>query len=785
MRVCPICGAFKPKGSRFCGECDSVLPGTRVDCPVCGVANLASVTHCQECGAHIVAEAPTADQGDAGKEEDSVGGVSPPSHALDQGQPIEDSLEAVEEARRSSDWLTALRGLADEADDDVGETTRNGEHTAPTDSPEPTGIPDWLYEIGPLREASGAAGETSVGSTLTEQPGTPASPDGDRTEPGSAREHLDLSPAQAEGHDESTGGEADTLETSARSDEHPLVTDGVTGTVRDAAERHLEAAGASEEGFDGPEPGQHGHDETRPTETREEEVRSEERPPAQVYDGDPAYAEPSDAQQEILPATSETLESPEGHDTTSRDPAADGEESRDIERSDRIDQASAVGMDRAENSTEQREESRPDEGPLSEEPATRSDEIPSWLPEAESEAGLVPQDPIALPEAPIEGFELPEWLDDLMADRRTGAQQALGFEEETTRDQSGLSRDKRWIDAPDWLQELGPDRDNEASEGPVETEGPLKGLRDLLPAAPGIEAPYTHGPGSVARAREVSRARAELLESLLGEPVSKPRRTVADKGPDVERIVEGWNIAIVLLISVLGILLARRVTGRAVSLTRPVADPAAAMLHEIVGSLDTADDVLIAFDYGPAEADELNRVAQPVLEHLMDLGPGVAIVSTRPDGLPVAAALMSEITDSSDQYTLLGYRPGAATAVSQLLAATDTPPSLLLVLTSRPGPLLRWVEQAKARYGDELRVAAAGSALIEPLTTPYLDANAGQVSAAIHGLRGAAAYEALLGARGRATEQLDALAVGHIAIVGIMIAGAVKYGLGEPGTRKH
>jgi hypothetical protein len=213
-------------------------------------------------------------------------------------------------------------------------------------------------------------------------------------------------------------------------------------------------------------------------------------------------------------------------------------------------------------------------------------------------------------------------------------------------------------------------------------------------------------------------------------------------------------------------------------LTQPVPASGATQLYRIVDGLAATDTVLVAFDYGPPEADELNGVAQPVLEHLIDSGGRLSIVSTRPDAPPIAAALMSEVAGSSDQYTLLGYRPGAGTAVSHLLAAADEPPALLLILTSRPGRLLRWIEQVQARYGGQIQVATASSALLEPVASPYLDTNAGQLGAAIHGLRGAASYEALRGEQGEATRRLDTLAAGHVAIVALMIVGAAIYGIG-------
>jgi hypothetical protein len=236
-------------------------------------------------------------------------------------------------------------------------------------------------------------------------------------------------------------------------------------------------------------------------------------------------------------------------------------------------------------------------------------------------------------------------------------------------------------------------------------------------------------------------------------------------------------VASVLLLAVLVMLLAPLMMRQIPRLTQPVATPGAFQLYNVINALGAADDVLVAFDYGPPEADELDVVARPILEHVIDQGAGVSIVSTRPDGPLVASALMSEIADSPDQYTLLSYRPGAATAVSQLLTAADRPPGLLLVLTSQAAPLRRWVEQARAHYGDQLPVTLVGSAALEPAASPYLDTSAGQLRGSIHGLRGAASYEALRGVRGDATQRLNALAAGHTAIISLMILGAIFYGL--------
>jgi hypothetical protein len=212
----------------------------------------------------------------------------------------------------------------------------------------------------------------------------------------------------------------------------------------------------------------------------------------------------------------------------------------------------------------------------------------------------------------------------------------------------------------------------------------------------------------------------------------------------------------------------------------PVTKSGASRLHTAVEELEAGEDVLVAFDYGPPEADELSVAARPVLEHLFARGGTASIVSTRPDGTLIAEAVMRDIAASEDQYRVVGYRPGTSTAVSQLLSSVDREPAMLLLLTSRAMPLRIWIEQVSARYGEDLPLAVVGSAALEPVASPYLEPTAGQLAGAIHGLAGAASYEALREAASGATERLDALAAGHIAIVILVIVGALIHAFVGP-----
>jgi hypothetical protein len=264
------------------------------------------------------------------------------------------------------------------------------------------------------------------------------------------------------------------------------------------------------------------------------------------------------------------------------------------------------------------------------------------------------------------------------------------------------------------------------------------------------------------------------------------------RGLRMSERVQRWLVIATLLIAVGSMLVAPLIIPREYipTLARPAESPTAdrrvefqrlMRVYDAVQGVQGGDIVLVALEYGPPEADELNLVAEPVLQHLLDQGAQISVVSTRPEGQAVAAALLNDIVSSEEQYsggyTLLPYRAGDAAGVSQLLIDAGAPPGLIVVLTAQPGPLRWWIEQTGALYDGARPVVAGISAAMEPVASPYLDASARQLEGAINGLSGAAAYEALRGSAGQATQRLSALAVGHAAIVGLMIVGAVFHAL--------
>jgi len=309
--------------------------------------------------------------------------------------------------------------------------------------------------------------------------------------------------------------------------------------------------------------------------------------------------------------------------------------------------------------------------------------------------------------------------------------------------------------------------------GPLESQGLLEGLRGLIPASPIPLAAAALEGLEAAAPDKATLAKAELLQGLLGPPTPKLRQQGREKEARLAGQVERWVVAVVLITVVLATLVRPLVAGPGPRLTQPVADSEASDVHDVVSALEAGDTVLTVFDYGVPEAAEVNTAAEPVIRHVLEEGAALSIVSTRPDGPLVAEAMLQEVDAVDGQFTLVGYRPGAALAASNLLDATDEDPSLLLILSGQPMPLLLWIEQATARYGGRVPVVLVGSAAVQPIASPYLDARAGQLSGGVYGFQGGSSYEGLRETSGSAALKLDALAAGHLAIILMMIVGAL------------
>jgi hypothetical protein len=285
-----------------------------------------------------------------------------------------------------------------------------------------------------------------------------------------------------------------------------------------------------------------------------------------------------------------------------------------------------------------------------------------------------------------------------------------------------------------------------------------------------------------AEASEAALTRAQLFQSLLSQPTKVPQPKVQRRAISQWERVQRWIVAIVLLVPAM--LLIWQQLGYQFGLPDPpvLAQPSASTearaLYEVIEGSDAQSRVLIAFEYGAAEADELNLIAEPLLQHLVERGAIISAVSTQPEGIAVANALQNGIGPEGT-FTDSRYLPGNDTGIAQQLRDLETNnarPSAIIVLAARPAPLRWWVEQTQAVYWNAAPTVVAGvSAAVEPVAIPYADGDPAQLSAVVSGLRGAAAYEIERGGGGQITQQYNALAAGHVVVICLIVLGGILY----------
>jgi hypothetical protein len=421
-------------------------------------------------------------------------------------------------------------------------------------------------------------------------------------------------------------------------------------------------------------------------------------------------------------------------------------------------------------------------------------EVPEWLQEA------APPTPPFIDESLMAEAEAPEWLAELKEQAPPPAPAALtppfAVEPDTTAaEAAGLAR----AEIPAWLEAMRPTTEvieETIEEEPAETEGLLQGLRGVLSPLPMVDVTRARESALPAEINQATLARAQLLQSLLTRPTETPQPKMRKRTAGMSELVPRLLVAVVLFVVVGGMLLISQdpaLNGQIPSLAQPNTASIANMYNLIEGVSEEVT-VLVAFEYGPTNADELNSVAKAILEHLIERKVNISIASTQPEGLAVAEVLRGDI-NSQEQYVSEqqpkfeyakespGYRPGNATGVSQILASIDRP-AMIIVLAAQPESLRWWIEQTRAHYGAAPPPIAAGvSAALEITSSPYLDANADQLKGIVSGLGGAVAYQTQRGTAGQTSRQLDALAAGHLVIIVSMLAGAAFYAVG--GSRRR
>ncbi|MEI2608207.1 MAG: zinc ribbon domain-containing protein [Candidatus Promineifilaceae bacterium] len=428
-------------------------------------------------------------------------------------------------------------------------------------------------------------------------------------------------------------------------------------------------------------------------------------------------------------------------------------------------------------------------------------ELPDWLQQSLNEGNVVStsRPSLELPDLPLPQSDLPEWLSPQGdEDFDTALEAALSVQGSEL---VGSPLSSEWADIlgdmapgeallsleraeiPEWIQELRPrDTADEAPEAELEPEepaGPLAGLRGVIPIEPVVAQPKMNIAATHYTTTKEHKEQAAMLYQLIhAEPEILTQ--VGQKRASMSVLIRVGMAILLLLAVVAGLFL----PNMPLVLPSPVTGVEAAQSAIAAAAGST---VLVAFEYTPGLAGELDPQAQLILGQLAASGKQIVVVSqyaaglgqANSLGLDVAAtqfipgetiglrALAACLNGSSDCFTLFG------SGGPLLLAPGEV--GLIVVLTGERDSLLGWMEQV-APQTENIPLVVGTTQGLAPLAQPYLGSQ--QIDGLIAGLPGAAAYEmALTGETGVVGKQLQAQALAQLLIVILLLVGAVYYAL--------
>lgn len=355
---------------------------------------------------------------------------------------------------------------------------------------------------------------------------------------------------------------------------------------------------------------------------------------------------------------------------------------------------------------------------------------PIILPGPEPVASHEEQQPTEQPALPA---DLPDWLKSLREGKAAGP--VLPVEPAP-----GLMQ----AEIPSWLEALRPKEGQSATLADLaaesEQEGIFAGLANVLPVLPGLDEAPTQATHDITGPSADDLARAGIFQELLTRPISRPTAVAAltTSGRPAQRRLVQWVVAILLLVAVgLPFVMPQGwlpFLPHADSLS-PSPLVQSAVTKIVV--LPPNANVLVVFDYDPAQAGEMNQIAEMVLRHLQTRAANITAVSLNPLGAGLARSVWAVIgAPTGGQRIDKGYVPGQAIGVQNVLL-NNGPFDLVIDLSASSDSLRWWVEQLTVG-GFNMPFVAGVSAAVESLALPY--AQSGQIAGLVSGATGAIMY---------------------------------------------
>jgi hypothetical protein len=289
---------------------------------------------------------------------------------------------------------------------------------------------------------------------------------------------------------------------------------------------------------------------------------------------------------------------------------------------------------------------------------------------------------------------------------------------------------------------------------------------------------------------KVDSAQITLLQDLLSLETEGPPAAGALRGA-LEKV--GRGLVTLLLLAAVGLPVVAGITpfDAPDTIEIPAADAARSL-----SALDASSTVLLAFEYDPSHAGEIDAEAEALVSTLMARGVTLYAVSTQPTGPAIAQDLLERLAEEQgyvygEDYLNLGYVSARATGVRGLVTGgaaetisplaydykgastgfadarlADLDLDMIVLLAGTPESVRMWVEQAGKPTGIPM-VAAVGAGT-ESMALPYYYQSR-QLEGVVSGLAGATSLT-------RATQSMELPPTLHTRM-NAQVAGALAAGL--------
>ncbi len=378
---------------------------------------------------------------------------------------------------------------------------------------------------------------------------------------------------------------------------------------------------------------------------------------------------------------------------------------------------------------------------------------------------------MSAPTSAIEGVEeIPDWL-------RSGAESGAEPQPTIPEMQAAMPEE-----VPDWIAALKPSEQPLSLEDePLETAGPFAGLRGVLPLAIAITEPHTAVKPPLLQVQRDSAAIFETLAAPAGATVTaKPAR-------------RAWSMRpLIYLLLALAVLIPFFLPSDWASSAVQISNTPTSELFDTIQGVPAGSTVLLAFEYDPSVAGEMNLQAKAITRHLIQRKIKIITLSTFETGAPIARKIVEDAARGTNyaqgvNYAHLGFLAGREAGLVNLATNGLTTPTLgvrnlrevqlIVVFAGTDDALKVWMEQVQPRLN--VKIVAGVSAAVEPRARVYRDTPNRQLNAFTSGLVGAAQYEVLSkpAETGLALVSVNAQTAAQLFLVFVIVLGNLAHWL--------